>query len=84
MLSIQGSMGPGNPRDVPGCLVFRDPWVQHTIRKSWGCPGNPGILSIQRSWGSSTLSGNPGDIPGNPWVQHYQGILGTSRESRDT
>ena len=49
----------GNVPGIPGHLAFRDPWVQHIIRESWGRPGNPGILSIQGSMGP----GNPRDVP---------------------
>ena len=72
--------------DILGYLVFSDPWVQHTIRESWGRPRNYLVFSVP--WGSSTIweswgcPGNPGilSIQGSMGPAHYQGIQGMSRE----
>ena len=59
----------GVPKDVPGIpgyLVLRDSTIALCNGSSWGCPRNPGILSIEGSAIQAYVMGVPGDVPGIP------------------
>ena len=87
----------GAPKDVPGIpgyLVLRDSTIALCNGSSRGCPGNPGILSIEGSttYNIALCDGSSQGCPGNPGILSIEGFYyspmhwefpGMSRESRD-